>query len=393
MPLVSSTSSSDLMRENMDRKTKILFVLYMLAGLFSLVVLIVPEVPIIANNLVDNLSRDYGSAFRATKISVFKIPREHLPPIPVDQIPKHPADKAEVIIVGDSFFGEIFGTYFEKLTGTPVFAYELRRGFDPLQMEGPVDVLKRIKFKNNSESKYLVYERVERHTFLIFDKWINSKKSGRKDRKAKVLDNIIDSNGRYNKYLKSKMINTESLEYLVTENPVVDRMLEIRNTLRFSLFREISKETPVYSVEPPMIFMEAIAFSRMKKTDEMIERVADNIAASNERIYREYGLKMIFMPVPNKYTIYRYRYDEYNYNVSGESYDDFLPRLYKELDKRDVLYVDLYHDFMESKELLYHASDAHWNPVGALMAVSKLKEVYEQLEWERLLNLSGQGDN
>jgi hypothetical protein len=50
--------------------------------------------------------------------------------------------------------------------------------------------------------------------------------------------------------------------------------------------------------------------------------------------------------------------------VDNHPYNNFLPRLYKELDKRHVRYVNLYHEFISSTDILYYGTDTHWNKKG-----------------------------
>ena len=48
-----------------------------------------------------------------------------------------------------------------------------------------------------------------------------------------------------------------------------------------------------------------------------------------------------------------------------------------ELDKRGITYVDLYSEYANSSDILYHGTDTHWNPKGVDIA---LKLVLEKIK-------------
>lgn len=127
--------------------------------------------------------------------------------------------------------------------------------------------------------------------------------------------------------------------------------------------------------------------NRMVKDDAFVERLADGIASVGDELKLKYGLKMIFVPIPNKYTLYGYDYGRFRYNVSGERYDDFLPRLYKALDARGVTYIDLYTPYKARPDLMYDPSHGHWNDEAKKIFISRLYEVYEKEE--RLRSMEG----
>jgi len=56
--------------------------------------------------------------------------------------------------------------------------------------------------------------------------------------------------------------------------------------------------------------------------------------------------------------------------ANDDHYNNFLPRLSKELDERGVNYVDLYNEFINSPDTLYFGTDTHWNKKGVDKALN-----------------------
>ena len=98
------------------------------------------------------------------------------------------------------------------------------------------------------------------------------------------------------------------------------------------------------------------------------------IADLARKLNEHYKLKMVFMAIPSKYTIYHSL-------VNEDMYNDFLPRLYAGLEARGVPYIPLYNDFMEAKKegWIYYGSDTHWTQKGLDIALDKTLEVLETL--------------
>ncbi|MFC1734094.1 hypothetical protein ACFL6I_27635 [candidate division KSB1 bacterium] len=91
-----------------------------------------------------------------------------------------------------------------------------------------------------------------------------------------------------------------------------------------------------------------------------------NIVAKHADIIQSYsmfcdslGIQFIFVPIPNKETIY---FDLIPLN----NQPNYLVLLFKELQKRGVLTIDVLSLFNQEKneKLLYHKDDTHWNSNG-----------------------------
>jgi len=302
----------------------------------------------------------FGELYNCCKISIFKIP---LPVIgyPIE-IPDHPISESEIIFMGDSYFGNFYGKTFEKKTGVPIFGIRLKRD------QNPLEALEALQYKPNGKQKYLIFESVERNLqYGLRDGLLKDKKS------LPFFEGI-------NQTIKDYMINADKLEYFVSENQFMNKFIEARNTLRFFVFNDISKMTPVYSVVPPMLYSKwSVDGNRLVKTDEDIKKIANKIEEIASELKLRYGLTMIFFPIPNKYSLYGYDYTKYKYNTQGESYDNFLPLLQWKLEERSVLTIDLYHLFLNSKDPVFEPTNDHWNARGMKLGLNNLTSMYYSL--------------
>ncbi|NJK95978.1 MAG: hypothetical protein HC905_14620 [Bacteroidales bacterium] len=84
---------------------------------------------------------------------------------------------------------------------------------------------------------------------------------------------------------------------------------------------------------------------------------------------------MIFLAVPSKYTIYHKL-------LNNDLYNNFLPRLYKELESRKIPVVKLLDHYQKSDELLYYPTDAHWTQAGLDIALKKTLMVIDSVKYE-----------
>ena len=138
--------------------------------------------------------------------------------------------------------------------------------------------------------------------------------------------------------------------------------------------------TPVYSLayETPWLFYyeqtndEPTSFY-YKHSQGEINTICDNIADLAEKLDEKYNMKMVFMPIPSKYTVY---HDLLN----NDEYNDFLPLLYKGLKERSITVINLYDEYINSDEILYYGTDTHWNRKGLDIAVNKTIKVIDSIQ-------------
>ena len=174
------------------------------------------------------------------------------------------------------------------------------------------------------------------------------------------IDNII----------KNKL---RSFEYLITENPLSFLFSEIINTIEFKLFKQISSLTPKYSLNPNVLFYkDEVNFFENPLNSEQITKIADNLAYISTKLKNDYNIDFIFIPMPTKYTIYHEK-------TGSHTINNFFPLLFKELDKKNVQYVDFYSSFKSSNDFLYFQSDTHWNKLGIDIGVNNTIEKIKNL--------------
>jgi hypothetical protein len=101
---------------------------------------------------------------------------------------------------------------------------------------------------------------------------------------------------------------------------------------------------------------------------EKIKQAVDTIISYNE-IFKARGIKMIFLPIPNKENIY-YKM------MPTQKKPTFLKTVINELKKREVIVVDTQSLFEVAYEKegfqLYHYDDTHWNSFGVKIAADGL---------------------
>ena len=144
----------------------------------------------------------------------------------------------------------------------------------------------------------------------------------------------------------------------------------------FDWFGYISRTTPVYALDPPVLFLgETVDGSptsfQYQHPQQEIDTIADRIAVLHQDLQEQYGLRMIFMGIPNKISVH------HDLVWENAVYNDFLPRVQAGLAQRGVPYVDLYRAFAASDERLYFLSDTHWNENGIALALEETLSLLE----------------
>jgi hypothetical protein len=119
-----------------------------------------------------------------------------------------------------------------------------------------------------------------------------------------------------------------------------------------------------------------------KRLEDMLEF----FTLLDKELKEKYGITLILVPVPNKYTIY------HDYADPSSVYNNYLTIVADELERRGIICVDLYPAFMEQREeILYWSDDTHWNGKALDIAVNLTAETIrehgllggrEQGEWK-----------
>ena len=355
-------------------KTKILKTTIYIFGLVCLVAfLAIRSLPLMNRLMVENIIPghwefvNYGEMYYFNYISDFK----------VDSLPKATQkfrlsdkqaelDRAEIVIFGDSFFD------FARHKNLPE---QIRDRLNmPVYFERNDYPLASLAEKGyeNEEPKILIYETVERNIAYRFRE------------KHKIPNNPEKTNNKDDTSFKNKIIELlfpEQTEELYTKllqrSYITTRIYEWIATLKFNLFGYVSRLTPKYTLkneEDPWLFYHREVSDEhwgfyYQHSEEEINTYCNNIADLAEKLEKEFNLKMVFVVVPNKYTIYHTMLNDHTYN-------DLLPDIYKGLEKRNIPVVKLYRPYLRNKEdKLYHGTDTHWNQQGIDIAVNRTIKV------------------
>ncbi len=274
---------------------------------------------------------------------------------------KHPSvQEADILMFGDSFFDFTRMTTFPERLGDTTN----QRAFYA-RMDRPLEYLGQHQF-SNSEEKIVIFESAERYIPERFVQPHSMEKppdprSGIRKKVADARDLIFQDN--------TDVLNST----LVSRSIFTTDLFSASTTMKFDLFNYMTDQTPVYSLEEEMPWLffhdqlngEPSSFYYLHSEEE-IDNYCDNIADLASKLKKHYNLKMVFLAIPSKYTIYHTL-------VNEDSYNDFLPRLYAGLEERGVPYIPLYEDFLEAKaeDWIYYGSDTHWTQKGLDIALDK----------------------
>lgn len=144
------------------------------------------------------------------------------------------------------------------------------------------------------------------------------------------------------------------------------------STLKFDMFGYISAKTPMFALKdkPWLFYFESVNDQKTsfyyQHSEKEIEAYCNNIEDLFIELKTKYNFDVIFCPIPNKYTVYHKLINE------EDEYNNFLPRIYEEMKKRGINYVNLYDQFMNADTLLYYGTDTHWNAKGVDIALGEI---------------------
>jgi hypothetical protein len=351
------------------RKEKLLKWLIYLSGIICLYAFIaIRSLPLFNAVLKEKMvpgywdKTKYGELYYFSMISHFR--EKGLPPVNEKYQFSENQDRiedAEVFVFGDSFFDIARGTQFPKR-----IKEETEKNVHYVYQESPLEYFARMDYKNN-KPKLLIYGRVERFIPLEFEK--QHEAIFISDNRSKIRKILA---GIKNKIFYKK---TEELsDALLKRSYFTTVIYSLIATLKFDLFKYISNLTPVYGFvnKTPWLFYrdqvngEVTSFY-YRHSQEEIENICNNILDLDRKLMENYNIKLVFLPIPAKYTLYHSLFN-------NDKYNNFLPRLYNELDKKGIKFIRIYKDYINSENILYYGTDSHWKIKGMDMAVDKIME-------------------
>jgi hypothetical protein len=179
----------------------------------------------------------------------------------------------------------------------------------------------------------------------------------------------------------------ELLKTMVQRSYLLSDISSVVATLKFDLFGYVSSFTPKYTLmeNRPWLFLidqlndQPTSFY-YKHSEEEMNNIADNIKLFSDNLWEHYRIKLLFMPVPAKYTLY------HNLVEPDAVYNNFLPNLYEKLDERGVSYINLYEPFKESDQYVFFGTDEHWTEAGVTIATQHALDHINELNEQVLAN-------
>lgn len=271
-----------------------------------------------------------------------------------------PLEKADVITLGDSFFNsalgsDLFANELARKAGLKVHNLHTDAFFEPQSY--PLSYLESIGYRGG-KNRILLLESVERSVL---------ERGGTYNKLGASTNNELDA-------LAFKMLKNNDVEYFFKHNIFVYPLGKWLKNFRFEYLKIVDKSIGAYSENPAMLFYQRdIEFSKLKKSEAMLDTTADNIARLSATLKKRYDIDLIYLVIPNKYSIY------HGFVTGGDSYDRFIPRLSKKLTDRRVKNIDAYSLYSRFNKagmpLLYFSSDTHYTAYGKSLLVDTCSEM------------------
>ena len=207
--------------------------------------------------------------------------------------------------------------------------------------------------------------------FKGFTQLINSKIY--KNPKVLVYANIERSIPKYQKaQTKAKISKNKMLliKYLPNWFKVALDKIKKRNTKNYIKAR-IKKSVGrgiQSTIDERMFFLQSTD-SDIKQTKAEIDKTVE-ILETYDKFCKSKGMEFIFMPIPNKETIYFEL-------VPFKSQPAYLNQLFEALKETDLKFINLLTLFNEAKknDLLYDYDESHWNKKGIDIAAKEVVKV------------------
>jgi hypothetical protein len=356
-------------------KSRLLLLAFYIAGLLGAAVFVITKSESLMYHFTAAMYDD-GDLYRFAKVRHFKVPMP-APVAPDEDAEPMQLDTVSLFIIGDSFIEANAGhpalpLQLSSALHVPIHAVQAGEStayFNPLYLFKKGGVTR-------GKPRLVILERVERYIIDEFGYPLDDDPDI-----ATSAESVVKSDWEI---VQRRWFADAEKNYQIflTSSSVTSPVIELWNTAMFSLLGRISEKTPVYSLNPPFLFYdEEVTHDRTcgfyyPHPDSLIDTIAGNLAQLRDILKERYNTDLMFMPIPNPYTLY-------HTFINSDPYDQFLPRLEKALNKRGVATVDLYEPFKASKEILYFPTDSHWNADGVNVALRVLMETMKRTNDKR----------
>lgn len=361
--------------KQVNNKRKLLIVLLVIFSLLGVFFVVGGKIKSIGRNFLYVAKNDkgyfLGDLYNYAEVSDFK---EHIKLVQY----KGEADPArgEIVMYGDSFFNNGFDSQplpveLAEKTHKQITFYQ-----PPVDGGGPIEYLKRFNYQKGPE-KFFVWENVERKSVIRakeFSQIAKNQDGVVKDKKVSMSVSIFDRIQRRMVQSKTILFDRTNVEYFIKNNLIIKPFRVWLKEAAYNLFGEIDSMVATYSKKHKMLFFnEEVVFNndRQKDLPENLNEVSDDIALIGKKLKTDYNLDMIYIIIPNKYSIYP------DYIGNGPAYDDFIPELQKRLSDRNVNFVDSYgmlknYRLNHQGDPLYYRGDTHYTYVGKKLLLEEL---------------------
>ena len=332
---------------------------YALIMLFAAFVVIGGKVPSFGRMFVAAEPAGYalGDQYRMCELDRF---REEIPVVKPSATA--PIGESDILTLGDSFFNstlgsDLFANLLAGKTGAKVHNLQSAAFFEPQSY--PLAYLESIGYRGDKR-RILVLESVERSVL---------ERGGSYNAAGASAGNDLNA-------LAFKLLKNNDVEYFFKHNLIVEPLGRWLKNFRFENLGIVDKSIGAYSSDPEMLFYQRdIQFGRMKKSEAMVAQAADSIAALSAALKERYGIDLVYLVIPDKYSVYR------ALAPHAESYDGFIPRLCAELTRRGVKNLDGYSLYCRYNKPgmppIYYSSDTHYTALGKSILVDAAAEVLE----------------
>jgi hypothetical protein len=275
-----------------------------------------------------------------------------------------PPQEADVLMFGDSHFDfNRQPTFAERIAdslGIKVYLNRMERPYkgNILAYLNDIDYQdknRKLVFYESSE-RYVI----DRSSFEYQDrgivKYYNPVRQTFKNIKDKIFNQGTDN--LYNTFLKKSYLTSGIYSWVTTA--------------KFNIFNYMNQQIQDYVIDEEKgswaFHQEPVTYyNREDISDSLIVACAQNIQKMQKKLSEQYNLELVYMILPEKYTMY-------NLKNTVSPYHQFVPRIHKEFERLGIPYINLFYDFSRKNDVLYYRTDTHWNPKGVDIAVKNALE-------------------
>lgn len=158
----------------------------------------------------------------------------------------------------------------------------------------------------------------------------------------------------------------EATDYIEDHFALRQRLITANAALEGAVFRTSAQDSVLMGKQGWLFYRETV--DDYLHTDPLSDREL-YAAAHTLALLTEYaearGAKLVFTVAPNKASLYPEYLPYVGTPLEGE---DGIDRLTPLLEAQGVAYIDLFAPFRDQDQVLYHATDSHWNLRGAALA-------------------------